>query len=81
MIILCSPALECRPLDPAGPLLTGGCADQSTSVCHAERNVRGQLGDIGATPTRRAPLHDRDGHKRPTTTPGWLVLGTGTELS
>ena len=79
VMILCSPALECRLLDPAGPLLTGGCADQSTSVCHAERNVRGQLGDIGGTPARRALLYDRDGHKRPTSTPGWLVLGAGTD--
>lgn len=58
MIILSSPALECRPLDPAGPLLTGGCADQSTSICHAERNVRGNL---GGTPARRALLYGRDG--------------------
>ncbi len=75
-IIPCSPVgSDGRPLDPAEPVLTGGCADQSTSVSHAERTIRGPLGDISGTPARRALVDDRDGHKRPTTTPGWLALG------
>ena len=69
----------CRPPDPARPLPTAGCADRSTSVRHAGRNVWSQLGDIG-TPARRDLLDDRDDQTKPMTTPGWLVLGPRAEL-
>jgi len=81
VIISCGPAsgCGCRGLDTAGPLPTGR-ADRSMSVRQAERNVRGELGDIGI-PARRDLLGDRDGHTKPMTSPGWLVLGVRAGLS
>jgi hypothetical protein len=76
VIISCSPiaGCSCRLLDSAGLFATGRCSDRSTSVCHAEWNVRGRLSTIG-TPARRDLLDDCDGHAKPMTTPGWLALG------
>ena len=69
-----TPGSGCRSPEPVGPGPTGVRADQPTTTRHTGRSARGQLDDIGVTPTRRATSANRNGPTKPMTTPRRPVL-------